>query len=751
MERLGEEAFGNTNISRKVVLPATTQFVGYRPFRTRYTGMQPIFEGYEVDENNPYYAHNAEGMLLSKDGKVLYNCATGNIIPEGIERIAPLAFDQGISDITLPNSLKEIDSLVFHHYDIRNVYLYTTTPPRMHPMVLAGGKPYVHTKLYVPDGTLEEYKYAAIWNTFGEIIDNLDSCYAKPLPADSALACYVYYKVQGNDEVRYDFAMPVFSVYIGKVYQWDETIGNYQYVSGYSIRGNPINGNMESILQYSFEESVRIGYVIPSTEETKEWSIELMKSDNEKICYPIAYKGDLLMQNGLLKIKDASGKTVASHRMEELKYVVFSWTWSTAIRQFTIEWDEQYDFGYGPNVQHKKETISYYQASEWPIVDNDNGTRSLKYGSTGISYVSLSRNPKISMPQNKQAYFVKEKFQYFNLIDKDGNETSLPLNSFDEIIFEGDLVHFLDLGSIVNTFAINELKGMRFSKRSALALGTSSAKRVDDEPQHLYIHIGNVWKEVGLSRAGNVFTDGASLFIDSIAYPLTAIDSITFERPTEEKEVVQGVAATYAVTPLCPEVTTSDYALRFSASALTNKSKVKITPFYPSGLAAIEGVRSVKAYDITLDHDGTGQNTHQLHGVVEIRIPFIKRNGYKVYANYFDETDTVRAWRPICHHYDSVRQEMVILSNHLSRFGIFDIDNENSRNAKFKNFSVYDIPSLGESWEQIERNIMELAQCVTEAPNETKATLDWMAEKYSTASTFGLDMGYNFAQSFGFR
>ena len=43
-----------------------------------------------------------------------------------------------------------------------------------------------------------------------------------------------------------------------------------------------------------------------------------------------------------------------------------------------------------------------------------------------------------------------------------------------------------------------------------------------------------------------------------------------------------------------------------------------------------------------------------------------------------------------------------------------------------------------------------MAQRVTEKPDETKAMLDWMVEKYSTASTFGLDMGYNFAQSLGY-
>lgn len=749
IEKIGVGAFENTNIARKVSLPATTQFVGTHAFRTKYPGMQSIFEGYVVDENNPHLRHSAEGMLLSKDGKVLYSCAQGEVVPEGVERIAAQAFDQSINNITLPNTLKEIDSLVFHHYDIRNIHIYATTPPRMHPMALAGGKPYVYTKLYVPDGALEAYKYAPIWNTFGEIIDDLDTCYTKPLPADSALACHAY-KKSGNKEFRYDFDLYPFTIYYKKEYQqWDESTGTYKTVSGYTFHGNPINGNMSDLLWYSIDESARISYVVPSTIKDKVYWIQVVNAADEKTDYPITHKGEILVQDGWLIIKDASSKTLASYRLAELQYVNFAWGWSPAIRHFTMEWEEHYNFGYGPKVEQKKQSYPYYLENDWHLRSNEEGKRYLTFGTSGMGVV-LSNIHKISFPQNKQSNSVLEKFQYFNLIDNEGNEISLPLISFDELKFEGDLIHFLDMGRTVNSFSTTELKGMHFSKKSALGLGINSSTRIDDESQHLYIHIGKAWKEVGLSRAGKIFTDGASLFIDSIAYPLTAIDSITFERPTDVENIAQGATATHAVSPLCPEVSTPDYALRFSASALSDKSLVKVTPVYPSGLAAIEGVRSVKAYDITLDHSGTGQNTHKLHGVMEIRIPFTKRKGYDVLASYFNEADSVRAWRPICHHYDSVRQEMVILSNHLTRFGIFDIEHENSRNAQIKYFSAYDIPPLGDNWEKTANNLLELAQRVTEKPDETKAMLDWMAEKYSTASTFGLDMGYNFAQSLGY-
>lgn len=752
VERIGEGAFQNTNVAIKVVLPAETQFVGARAFRTKYPAMQPVFEGYEVSEGNPFYCHNAEGMLLSKDGKVLYSCAQGNVIPEGVERIASQAFDRSTAYITLPNSIQEVDSFVFDCYEIQNMRIYATTPPRMHPMALAGGKPYVYTKLYVPDGSLEAYKYAPVWNTFGEIIDELDTCYAKPLPADSALACYVYKTSTNNNSVRrFDFAIYPFELcYDAKYKMWDDEIQDYKTQPVYYVRGNAINDNKSEILYFlNINEKSRISYVVPSTEKDRVWSVCIIKPEGERIYYPIAHKGELLIQDGVLTVKDASGKTLGTHQLSELKHAIFHWTWSPSVRHFKMEWEEHYNFGYGPYTEQKEKDFPYYRHPYWRIITNSDGSRSLEYGNGAFEGVGLDRLHNISMPQNKLANPVLEKFKYFNLIDNDGNESGLPLSSFDEITFEGDLIHFLDRGHTVQSFSTADLKGMRFSKRPA-GLIANNDQRLEDEPQHLYIHIGNAWKEVGLSRVGNIFTDGASLFVDSTAYPLNAVDSITFERPAEPVSAAQNGSATYAVSPLCPEITTPDYALRFSASALGEKSRVKVTSFYPSALAAIEGVCSAKAYDITLDRDSTGENTHKLHGVVEIRIPFAKRKGYDVLASWFDETDTVRAWRPICHHYDSVRQEMVILSTHLSRFGIFDIDHENSRNAQIKYFSALDIPSLGENWEKTANNLLELAQCVTEKPDETKAVLDWMAEHYSTASTFGLDMGYNFAQAMGY-
>lgn len=752
VEHIGNGAFENTNIARKVILPAATRFVGTRAFAFRsITHVPSVFEGYVVDEGNPMFAHNKEGMLLSKDKTVLFCCPQGDVVPEGVERIASQAFYQPVSNITLPNTLQEIDSLVFHHYDIRNVRLHASTPPRTHPLALAGGKPYPYTKLYVPEGAMTAYKYAPIWNTFGEIVDDLAPNYTPPLPVDSALACYVYKKV-GNTERRFDFDMNVFSIYVGELMLWDETTNDYKTVPGYTINGNPINGSNTSFLQFTFDESVRIGYVVPSTINDVVWTLGFQKADEDSpsTTYPTTHKGELLLENGNITIKDASGHALGTQLISNFEYIFFNHDWSPSLRQFTIKWEEHHDFGYGPYTQQREEKCPYYRDGDWKLHTNDDGTQTFNWGTGAFNFISLNNMHSISMPQNKMSNPVREKYRFLNVVDKNGNEESLPLSGFDEVVFKGNLIHLADKGRTVHTFEAPQLKRMYLSRKSVLELNENQAQLMDDEPQHLYLHIGNTWKEVGMSRVGNIFTDGASLFIDSIGYPLNAIDSITFVRPNDAVLSMQNSSTTYAISPLCPEVKTQDYALRFSASALTNESRVKVTPIYPSALATMEGVRSVKAYDITLDHKGTGESTHQLHGVVEIRIPFTKHEGYDVVASYYNEADSVQDWRPICHHYDSVRQEMVILSSHLTKFGIFDIDHEHSRNAKITDVRFYELPSLDESAQETANNILELAQRVTERPNETKAVLDWMAEKYSTASTFGLDMGYNFAQSLGY-
>ncbi len=113
----------NSSTVRRVVIPKEVQYVlpdsCYEIDYSRVQGFQPITPGYpnlvevEVDPENPYLTA-VDGILYSKDLKVLYYCPPGKVgavvLPDEVEKIDLMAF-QGcteITSITFSDSLKQI-------------------------------------------------------------------------------------------------------------------------------------------------------------------------------------------------------------------------------------------------------------------------------------------------------------------------------------------------------------------------------------------------------------------------------------------------------------------------------------------------------------------------------------------------------------------------------------------------------------------------------------------------------------------
>ncbi len=70
-----------------------------------------------VGAGNPAYS-SVNGLLLSKDGKVLVGGVNGNVvIPEGVTRIGAYAFDSrsGLTGVTIPDSVRHIGSYAFYN------------------------------------------------------------------------------------------------------------------------------------------------------------------------------------------------------------------------------------------------------------------------------------------------------------------------------------------------------------------------------------------------------------------------------------------------------------------------------------------------------------------------------------------------------------------------------------------------------------------------------------------------------------
>ena len=132
----------------------------------------------EVNPANPWFK-SQEGMLLSADGKKLYYisdalaAAPDLVIPEGVEFIYPSLnvyepygnYAESRRSIILPASLK-YTAEIYSWYPF--IILKSEKAPESIDYFMHGSDPessYKHngTKVYVPKGSLESYRYSTIW------------------------------------------------------------------------------------------------------------------------------------------------------------------------------------------------------------------------------------------------------------------------------------------------------------------------------------------------------------------------------------------------------------------------------------------------------------------------------------------------------------------------------------------------------------------------------------------------------------
>lgn len=92
--------------------------------------MFSLTQNIEVSDKNPYYK-TVDGILYSKNGKTLLKCPNHRTedvaIPDGVERIAPYAFEScRFQSVSMPDTLKQIGKLAFlscqnlKHVDLGN-------------------------------------------------------------------------------------------------------------------------------------------------------------------------------------------------------------------------------------------------------------------------------------------------------------------------------------------------------------------------------------------------------------------------------------------------------------------------------------------------------------------------------------------------------------------------------------------------------------------------------------------------------
>ncbi len=157
-----------------------------------------------------------------------------------------------------------------------------------------------------------------------------------------------------------------------------------------------------------------------------------------------------------------------------------------------------------------------------------------------------------------------------------------------------------------------------------------------------------------------------------LGYPIDMIESATIvgsepKAPAKEQ-------STFEVNEQTNSVHMVNYSIEFGPCAIQGTKTLTVNRIDDAPEPA--GFEGDVNYMTTYDFDLEG--VHDLKGVVEIRIP-VGRKCYAAYRN--EETGT---WDPVLSYYDNETHEMVIISDHLSTYSVFDVTDEHTRAAKLE-------------------------------------------------------------------
>lgn len=126
---------------------------------------------FTIDENNEHYTI-ADGVLFTKDMSTLVICTGAKqgsyTIPDGVKTINYSAFEgcNKLTSVTIPATINEIQNRAFTScYNISEIHLEATTLPT----VAAEAFNDYDANIYVPAGSIDDYKSDTVWSQFAGI------------------------------------------------------------------------------------------------------------------------------------------------------------------------------------------------------------------------------------------------------------------------------------------------------------------------------------------------------------------------------------------------------------------------------------------------------------------------------------------------------------------------------------------------------------------------------------------------------
>lgn len=713
-KHIDSSAFGGNNTIYKVILPACTEFVGAKAFDCKE------LESIEVAKENPYYA-SEDGVLFSKDMKTLCFVPVNNQqpvnqdmgmdfynVPEGVTHIMDGALACK-KVIRIPETVTMIDSTAFN--EPRIIYCYSQNAPVYTYSMEKHDLLTYHTEIHMPYGRIDYYRNAQGWKESYKFMDDVHGLYPD---ASKVQMLTVYYRSEEWDGSSWEMIEKHENTGFNRI-DLDADKASFLFV------GDVAYENLDSI-------------VISGVYDGSGYRYMNLKQYDDSYNIAAEYKGalkdisKLVIKDGVVQVKDHQDNTLRNHKIGEYTELTFN------------EQDEETEI-----FRYKYKNQSWYYNNVWS--DNEGysplSTRLYFYTENDSTFFYPDNDWASSKTEYLQQITVPEPqvddypvSGHILISFRNGNQITLPRENFAKLDFKDGRANVLGYdGALQNSFDAKKLHYIVGCDYDLTAYQKTDWSK-DDSPK-MYIHAGNRYKEVPIEKCDTIPSDGLALLIDNEYYDVSNIDSISFERPeTAEKGV-------FHVSDMYREIVTPDYSINFGAAIDLGEGKtVTVEPLRSTTLIGKGNLRGVKSYEISMS-DGT----HELGGVARIRIPLEQTEGYCPGAAWYDQ-DSAR-WEPICSFYDEKTHEVVILTDHLSEFSVFEVRRKDTRAeglvlTDFERFMLRD-----------DLTSQEAAKVLLSLSNigewDKNGYRDWVADKYGKLSQFGLDIGYNAVKAAGYQ
>lgn len=141
------------------------------------------------------------------------------------------------------------------------------------------------------------------------------------------------------------------------------------------------------------------------------------------------------------------------------------------------------------------------------------------------------------------------------------------------------------------------------------------------------------------------------------------------EFKTNSETVAEGILNTDNLT-----LSGKGVSITLSPITLDTDTEAKITKVTEVPTLDEDGEITLDVYDFFLD------GGEELAGVVELRMPLKLTEGEQPGAAYFNEDKS--KWEPVSFRYDSTNGEVVIITDHLSKYGVFSVSDKGMRKAR---------------------------------------------------------------------